>query len=74
MGIFSGPKTPAPPPLPPAAPPPKKITDPAVSKAKGDQRRRALGSVGRSNTFLTQGGAQGLTSEANTARKSLLGI
>lgn len=71
MGIFSKPKSPPPPPLPPAPPPPPKPTDPNVTRAKRDERRRAAGAIGRGSTILT--GSQGLTTEASTARKTLLG-
>lgn len=66
--IFSGPPKPPKPPAPP--PPPPKVTDPAVSKAQTDQRKRAAAAFGFGSTILTS--PQGITQAANTA-KSLLG-
>ena len=65
------PSTPAPPP-PPAPPkdPPKKA-DPAVQKARTDERTRAALAAGRDGDILT--GAQGLSAPASTTKKKLLG-
>lgn len=68
---FSSPSIPAPAPPPP---PPAKVPTPVdegVSKAREEEKRKALLAQGRQSTLLT--GSQGLTSEAQTQRKTLLG-
>ncbi len=57
-----------------APPPPPKVPTPVdegVSKAREDEKRKALLAQGRQSTLLT--GSQGLVSEAPTQRKTLLG-
>jgi len=71
MGLF----TPSPPqptvqPVAAATPAPKR-TDPEVTRAKLDQRRRSLANFGRGSTIATS--VQGLQTEASGARKTLLG-
>ena len=68
--ILSGPKLPAPPPLPPEAAPAPTQADPSVQRARDDERRRA-GATGRQSTILTSPG--GLLTPATTTRKTLLG-
>ena len=58
------------PPLPPIPPSPRS-QDPAVSAARGTDRRRAALAQGRGATVLTSG--LGLTQPAIGAKKSLLG-
>lgn len=71
MGIFSGPPSIKPPPPPPAPPEPPTPVEPGVRKARKESRRRAALSEGRKSTILTS--AQGLSSEAQTTKKTLLG-
>jgi hypothetical protein len=70
MGGMSKPKAPKPPKPPaPLAPPPTQAEAP-VKKAGDDARRRQLAASGRS--ILNS--SAGLTSEASTAKKTLLGV
>ncbi len=71
MSIFSGPSMPPPPPLPPPPPPPPTPVDPGVRAVRDNIRRRAAVSGGRGSTIMTS--PQGLSSEALTTKKSLLG-
>ena len=71
VGPLAPPKMPAPPP--PPSPPkaaPKK-TDAGVQAARTDEKQRIRAMAGRSSTIAT--GAQGLTDNANTTGKKLLG-
>ena len=70
---FFMPKQPSftPPPLPPAPPPPPTPLDPGVRDVRENIRRRAAASGGRGATIGTS--AQGLSSEALTTKKTLLG-
>lgn len=68
---MSSPSTPTPPPPPPPPPEAAKDTDPAIAKARQDERRRAQLAAGRQSTILT--GGQGDTSDAKTMKKTLLG-
>lgn len=70
LGIAKQRLTP-PPPLPPAPTPVPTKQDPAVLKARQRERRQAALSAGRGSTVLTSG--LGLTTEASSAKKSLLG-
>lgn len=65
------PKTPEPPPLPPPAAPPPTPVDPAVQRARLDNRQRAALALGRDRTILTS--AQGLLDTPMSGKKSLLG-
>jgi len=59
---------------PPPPPPPISVPardDPAVSQANRDSRRRRQLAAGRQSTLMT--GGQGVTEDANTGSKSLLG-
>jgi hypothetical protein len=60
-----------PPPLPPPPPPPPTPVDPNVGRVRTSIRRRAAAAGTRQSTIAT--GAQGLSTEALTTRKSLLG-
>jgi len=71
MSFFSAPKMPAPPPLPPAPPPIPTPVDPAITGVRENIRRRQAASGGRGKTIATS--AQGLSTEAQTTNKSLLG-
>lgn len=71
MCFGSSPRAPAPPALPPAPPAPPTPQDPSVTKAKLRNKQVAALAAGRSSTILTSG--LGLTTPANTAKKSLLG-
>ena len=72
MSIFSSaPKMPAPPPPPPAPPPPPTPVDEGVRRVRENIRRRAAVSGGRASTIATS--AQGLSTEALTTKKTLLG-
>lgn len=51
--------------------PPPKPADSEVQQARERSRRKSLAARGRSSTILT--GPQGVTSQANTQRKTLLG-
>lgn len=65
------PSTPTPPP-PPAAPPRQpRLADEGVRKAREDAKKRNRMAGARSQTLLT--GPQGLTTTANTQKKTLLG-
>lgn len=67
-GLFSSPKMPPPTP----APPPPTSASSEVADAMLSQRKRvAMMSAGRASTILT--GGAGLTTEAPTAAKRLLG-
>lgn len=66
-GLFSSPKIQAPAP----APPPPGPAAAEVQDAMKRERRRTASATGRASTVLT--GGQGLTSEATTASKKLLG-
>lgn len=68
---MGAPKAPAPPPPPPPPPAPPKKPDPAVREARNDEKSRIRAMAGRSSTIAT--GAQGLTDEASTTGKKLLG-
>lgn len=68
---MSSPKTPEPPPLPPPAAPPPTPVDPAVQRARLDNRQRAALALGRDRTILTS--AQGLLDTPMAGKKSLLG-
>jgi hypothetical protein len=57
--------------LPPEAPPPPTIVDPVVKKAREQNRQQAALALGRDKTILTS--SQGLTEEASTTKKTLLG-
>jgi hypothetical protein len=77
MCVFSSPSPPPPPP-PPVIPPPPPLpdppptpVDPAVTRARTKDRQQAALAQGRSATVLTSG--LGLTSEATSAKKTLLG-
>jgi len=59
-----------PPPPPPPIPVPAR-DDPAVSQANRDARRRRQLAAGRQSTLMT--GGQGVTEDANTGAKTLLG-
>lgn len=63
------PATPPPPVTPPESAPTK--NDPAVKGAGEAERKRAALAQGRGSTILT--GSRGITSDANTAKKTLLG-
>jgi|GEM_PF-2886326 len=69
--ITKGPSTPAVPALPKALPPPPTILDPAVTRARTEERARAALAGGTDSTILT--GASGLVGSGNTATKTLLG-
>lgn len=73
MCVFRSPSIPAAPlPLPPAAPPPQpQRQDPAVAQARKSNRQQAARAQGRGSTILTSG--LGLTTEASTTKKQLLG-
>ena len=66
-GIFSSPSLPAPPPT-PAAP---TREDPAVADARRKEQQLATKAKGRRSTLLT--GGEGDSSDANLAKKTLLG-
>jgi hypothetical protein len=68
---MSQPKTPDTPPLPPPAPPPPTAADPAVARARSDNRQRAALALGRDKTILTSG--QGLSDSTGSGKKTLLG-
>ncbi len=65
MCFSSPPKPPAPP------PPPPKPTDPNVTRARDKNRARAALAQGRSSTIATSG--LGLTTQASTVPKTVLG-
>lgn len=74
---FSAPKVPpvpAPPPQPPAAPP-ATMANPEVAGSAANARSRAAAASGGgfSGTVQNIGGASGLTTQSNTAPRSLLG-
>lgn len=71
MCLPSAPKSAEPPPLPPPAPPPPTAADPAVARARSDNRQRAALALGRDKTILTSG--QGLSDGAGSGKKTLLG-
>lgn len=62
---------PPPPPDPEPPPPPPTRDDPEVVDAQRAARKRRISAKGRSSTLLT--GGQGVTEEANTGLKTLLG-
>ena len=68
--LFGGTPQPQVPPLPPKLPPPSRRTDAGVTKGKEDQRRRAAANFG-ARTVATS--PQGISTEAATARKTLVG-
>lgn len=69
---LSSPSTPSPPPLPPAPPPPPTEVDPAVKRARTENRQRAALAQGRDSTILTS--PQGLTNTPMAStKKSILG-
>jgi len=68
--LFGGSKTPSAPPLPPPLPAPPTTGSPEVQRAREEARARAALS-GRQSTILTS--SQGLTTQASTAKKTLLG-
>jgi len=68
---FSSPAPPPPLPDPPPVPPPPTRDDPEVVASQRSARRQRINARGRSSTLLT--GGQGVTDEANTGYKSLLG-
>jgi hypothetical protein len=71
MCMFGGGgSAPAPPPPPPPIPTPTR-DDPEISQADRDARRRRQLAAGRQSTLLT--GGEGVTEDANTADKTLLG-
>ena len=65
------PKIPDPPPPPPPPPEPPKMADEAQRRARDEQLAEARRRAGAQSTIAT--GAGGLTEEANTAKKTLLG-
>jgi len=72
LGLLSdGMRAPDAPDAPKAPDPTPTAVDPGVSAAREDERRRRAAAAGQSSTILT--GAQGLLSEAQTGRKTLLG-
>lgn len=69
---FGGtPATPTPPPLPPEAAPPVTPVDPKVKEKRDRTRQQAALAEGRGKNILTS--PLGLTTEATTAPKQLLG-
>lgn len=68
---MSGAKSPAPPPPPPPLPDPPKETDPAIKKARDNERQRAALAAGRDSTILN--GGAGVTAPATIGKKTLLG-
>lgn len=68
---LSSPKMPAVPALPPEPPPPPTAADPAIGKARENDRRRAALTQGRSSTIFTS--AQGLTGSGEGQKKTLFG-
>jgi hypothetical protein len=72
QNLFGAPKIPAPPPLPPpVTPAAPNMVDNAGAVAEAKRKAAALAQGGRDSNIAT--GASGLTSEALTARKMLLG-
>ena len=71
MCFFGKSSTPAPPPDPEPPPPAPTRDDPEVVDAQRSARKRQISAKGRSSTLLT--GGQGVTDEANTGLKTLLG-
>lgn len=79
MGLFSGPKMPAPPPPPPPPPAPATIADPAAMSGVGNAE--AAGKDAFANTLLTsEGGASNpnrtrnaLSAKRTNAARSLIG-
>jgi hypothetical protein len=71
MCLGASPPTPAPPVLPPEAPPPATPTDREVKRKRESVRQQAALAGGRGSTILTS--PLGLTDEATTAPKTLLG-
>ena len=72
MGSLISPDTPDPPPLPAEPPPLPTPADPDVIRSRQRERARAGLARGTQSTILTS--AQGLTTQANTAKKSVLGV
>lgn len=74
MGLFSGPPSAAAPPpiaLPTPPPDPPQLADKAISDAATQAKAKAAAATGYGSTILT--GGQGLTDEASTTKKTLLG-
>ena len=68
MCLFSSPKVPAP--LPVAEAP--KLQDPAVQRARGEEKRRARGSQGAAGNILTS--PLGITGSPASTSKPILGV
>ncbi|HTR86984.1 MAG TPA: hypothetical protein VMI56_21060 [Reyranella sp.] len=71
MGIFSGAPAPYVPPLPAAPPPPPTPVDPNVVAAANATKARLAASAGYGGNILN--GGQGIATDANVGRKTLLG-
>lgn len=69
VGSFLGGGKPKAPNLPPPAPPPPTEVDPGVIAARQRQRRQAASALGGS----VKTSSQGLTGQAETTKKTLLG-
>mgnify|MGYP003109280768 CR=1 FL=1 len=70
MCMPRAPEMPPPPPPPPPIPTPAR-DDPEVTRADRTARRRRQLAAGRQSTLIT--GGEGVTQDANTGSKSLLG-
>lgn len=71
MCMGGSPSTPSAPPPPPAPVPAPQLPDQGVQQAGKDQRAKAAAAASAGQTLLT--GPQGLTEQAQTTGKSLLG-